>query len=124
MRVRIAHLAPEHHGINNSQATDVVLDFERDETMIGAETEQLYYIIDNRGTVGNCASFWAKEGKGYCCDIKDAGLFKLNHSDRETDIQVPREVVEWCIVQHVRLDTSRAGCSKQGVSFAGGRIRK
>lgn len=88
-------------------------------TKMGGE----YYIIDNRGTVGNCASFWAVKGNGYCCNIEEAGLFKLNYSDRETDVQVPREVVETCIVKHVRLDAIRSEMKKRGLEFKGGRLK-
>lgn len=86
------------------------------------ESGQKYYIIDIRGTVGNCVSFWAKGGNGYVCDIEEAGLFGKNHSDRETDVQVPRELVEQCIVKHVRVDAIQRAMKESGLGFKGGRI--
>jgi hypothetical protein len=83
----------------------------RSEPSVNANKKGEYYIIDNRGTVG------------YCCDIEEAGLFSRNYSDRETDVQIPREVVESCIVKHVRLDAIRSEMKKRGLEFKGGRLK-
>lgn len=95
----------------------------RSKPSVNTEKEGDYYIIDTRGTVGNCASLWATGGKGYCCNIEDAGLFRKNYSDRETDVQVPREIVESLIVKHVRIDSIRTEMKKRGLEFKGGRLK-
>jgi hypothetical protein len=86
------------------------------------DEKQLYYIIDSRQIVGNDLLFWAKEGIGYTCNIEEAGLFEKNYSDRETDIQVPREIIEACIVRHVRVEPVRRLMKEKGLEYKGGRI--
>lgn len=69
--------------------------------------EQMYYLLDARSCVGNCASWWAPGGKGYVCDLRDAGKFTKEeaYSHRETDVPVPCEVADRAAVHHVRVDT-------------------
>lgn len=69
----------------------------------------MYYLVDLRGTVGNCASLWRAGGKGYTCDVNDAGLFTEEQalSHRETDLPVPAELVEHLAIRHVRIDHIR-----------------
>lgn len=74
-------------------------------------SEKRYYLLDARSCVGNCASWWAPGGKGYVCDLRDAGKFteKEAFSHRDTDVPVPCEVAEAAVVQHVRVDTPALG---------------
>lgn len=69
--------------------------------------EQMYYLLDARSCVGNCASWWAPGGKGYVCDLRDAGRFtKVEaYSHRETDVPVPCHIAEAAVIHHVRVDT-------------------
>lgn len=73
-------------------------------------TEELFYILDTRQVVGNCALWWRPDGAGYTCDLGDAGLYSREaaRSHRETDIAVPRELAERLAIRHVRLDQLRA----------------
>lgn len=77
-----------------------------------------YYIIDTRTVVGNCALWWCPDGKGYTCNLDDAGLYTRQQakSHRETDVAVHREVAERLVVRHVRLDHLR-----QNVDFPTGK---
>jgi len=67
---------------------------------------ELFYVMDGRTVVGNCASWWCPDGKGYCCNLDDAGLYTADDvaGMRDTDIPVPREVAERLVVRHVRRD--------------------
>ena len=68
--------------------------------------DKLYYILDARSCVGNCASWWAPNGQGYVCDLGAAG--KYTEADmagkRDTDVFVPCDVAERNVVRHVRVD--------------------
>lgn len=68
-----------------------------------------FYLIDTRTVVGNCAMFWRPEGKGYTCDVRDAGLFSREDVTlhRETDLPISRAMVELMLNTHVRLDLVR-----------------
>jgi hypothetical protein len=71
--------------------------------------EPVFYVLDIRQPVGNCASWWCPGGKGYTCDVAKAGLYteKQCASMRETDIPVHRDVVAQLTIQHVRVDHLR-----------------
>lgn len=73
------------------------------------ETEACYYVLDVRSVVGNCACWWRPDGKGYTCDIDDAGLYTLAYAKglRETDIPIHRDVAQRLVISHVRLDDLR-----------------
>jgi hypothetical protein len=70
------------------------------------EDERVYYILDSRSCVGNCALWWGKDRLGYCCSLDDAGLYTLEEAlgERQTDIPVHRDIAEQCVVRHVRWD--------------------
>lgn len=71
--------------------------------------EKDHYILDKRSCVGNCALWWKPNGKGYTCNLDDAGLytFKEASSHRETDIAVPMAMARNLVVSHVRWDSLR-----------------
>lgn len=72
-------------------------------------SEACYYVLDARTVVGNCASWWRPDGKGYTCDIDDAGLYTATavKAMRGTDVPVHRSVVHALSIRHVRLDDLR-----------------
>lgn len=67
------------------------------------EGKQLYYILDNRQCVGNCALWWRPDAQGYTCDLDDAGLYPESklRGLRETDIPVRAEMAHRYAVRHV-----------------------
>ena len=72
-------------------------------------TEPMFYILDTRTVVGNCAMWWCPNGQGYTCDLSKAGLYTREgaFNQRDTDVPVPRHVAERLVVGHVRLDHLR-----------------
>lgn len=68
--------------------------------------EPLYYIVDMRSGVGDCALLWRPEGEGYTTNIDEAGKFTKDNI-RVTDLFVPVEVADACSERHVRLDMLR-----------------
>jgi hypothetical protein len=68
--------------------------------------DALYYLQDSRVFVGNCGSWWAPNGAGYCCSIDEAGKYtgKEAAALRGTDVPWPVEYVLQHIVRHVRVD--------------------
>ena len=72
------------------------------------EVEAMFYILDTRSVVGNCAMWWGEGGKGYTCDLDKAGLYPKAEGDemhemRDTDVPVPQEMAERLVAKHVRL---------------------
>jgi hypothetical protein len=65
-----------------------------------------YYVLDARTVVGNCAMWWYPDGKGYTCNIDEAGLYTADDvaGMRETDVPIHRDDVAKLVVRHVRLD--------------------
>jgi len=65
-----------------------------------------FYILDTRSVVGNCAMWWAPEGRGYVCSLSDAGVYTREeaYGKRESDVPVPRALAEAFVVRHVRVD--------------------
>lgn len=74
-------------------------------------TQKLYYVEDSRYPVGNCVSWWAKDGAGYTCHLDKAHVFTADEirrrgATRETDHPWPKEVVDEAAslqVDHQRL---------------------
>lgn len=68
--------------------------------------DAFYFVQDARGTVGNCGSWWAPDGKGYVCTIDDAGKFTGAYvrSLRNTDVPWPVVYVVTRTVRHCRVD--------------------
>jgi hypothetical protein len=74
------------------------------ETLI--KSERLYYLCDTRSVVGNCLSFWRKEGKGYSCDLNQAEVYTeakamRYHKDRETDVPMPKDLLDSLAHRHI-----------------------
>lgn len=74
------------------------------------DDDALYFVMDARGTVGNCGSWWAPHGAGYvccyvCC-IDDAGRYTGSQvrSMRDVDVPWPIDYVVARTVRHVRVD--------------------
>ena len=62
-------------------------------------SEELYYLQDSRGYVGNDMLFWAKDGKGYTTDLSRAHVYTRHdavsqHNFRETDIPWPKNYID------------------------------
>ena len=63
------------------------------------QQEDMYYLQDSRGYVGNDMLFWAKDGKGYTTDISRAHVYTKGdavsqHNCRETDIPWPKSYID------------------------------
>lgn len=73
-------------------------------------TEERYYILDARSIVGNCCGWWRPDGKGYTCNLEEAGLYSYEqaHRQRDTDIPIPEALAKELAVTHVHWDTLRA----------------
>ena len=70
------------------------------------EGQSLYYLLDTRQVVGNCALWWRPNGKGYTCQLTEAGLYTEEQafSHRDTDVPVEREIAERLAISHVRTE--------------------
>lgn len=71
--------------------------------------EKTWLIWDTRTTVGNCVLFWGPDGKGYVCDLREAGRYteaeaKAQAKSRHTDLAVPLALAEELVCHHVRAD--------------------
>lgn len=58
-----------------------------------------FYLQDSRSYVGNDMLFWAKDGKGYTTDLRNAHLYTKQqalkrHESRETDIPWPKAYID------------------------------
>lgn len=70
--------------------------------------QELYYLQDKRSYVGNSMSWWAKDGKGYVCDIRKAHVYTKaeayrQHDKRETDIPWPKAYIDARISHHIDM---------------------
>ena len=70
----------------------------------------MYYLLDCRSSVGNCALWWRPEGKGYTCELREAGLYtkKEAFGHRDTDIPIPQAIAEAHVAGHVRYSKMQA----------------
>lgn len=81
--------------------------------------EDLYYLQDSRGYVGNDVLWWAKDGKGYTTDLRSAHVYTkadavAHHESRETDIPWPKAYIDGKTrpavdVQYIKRDEALAG---------------
>lgn len=60
---------------------------------------ELFYLQDSRSFVGNDVMWWAKNGRGYTTDLRDAHVYSkeaavAQHMSRETDIPWPKEYID------------------------------
>jgi len=67
--------------------------------------DKLFYMQDSRQYVGNSMLWWAKECRGYTCDIRRAEIFTLSESkkrtNRPTDVLWPKDFIDDRISYHV-----------------------
>lgn len=70
------------------------------------DDDLLYYVQDARLIVGNCASWWCPDGKGYTCELDKAGWYKGSEvmGMRDTDMPWPIDQIEAAVVRHVRVE--------------------
>ncbi len=68
--------------------------------------DAFYYVQDSRQIVGNCMLWWCPDGKGYACDIRQAGQYpgRAIRDLDEVHVGWPVEFVLENISQHVRRD--------------------
>lgn len=69
-------------------------------------SEDEFYILESGSVVGNCAMWWRPEGRGYTCDLSDAGKYTADQAKRlrPSDVPVPCAVADAAAVRHVRFD--------------------
>jgi hypothetical protein len=67
----------------------------------------MFYLLDSRTVVGNCALWWRPDGAGYTTNLDEAGLYTYEAAcgQRDSDVPVPAHVARRLSVTHVRLDT-------------------
>jgi len=87
-----------------------------------ATEAEMYYIVDTRTIVGNCALFWCPDGKGYTTQLEEAGLYTKAEamSHRPTDLPVPASLARAHGVTHVRVDRLREVLDQVGLQWGGG----
>lgn len=78
-----------------------------------------FYILDARQIVGNCALWWCPEGKGYTCNLDEAGLYSEEDAKghRDTDVAVPEAMAKACSVTHVRVERLRGSLDQAGIKW-------
>lgn len=71
--------------------------------------DAMYYVEDSRSVVGNCMSWWGHDGKGYVCELNEAGQYTGERvaSMRDTDVPWPVGYIQERAVLHVRRDLLR-----------------
>ena len=62
-------------------------------------SDQLFYLQDSRGYVGNDVLWWCEGGNGYTTDLRKAATYAKDaaermHDTRETDIPWPKEYID------------------------------
>lgn len=70
---------------------------------------KLYYLQDTRAVVGNCAVWWAKDCKGYTCNLDEAHVFTEEeasdqHRCRDSDVPRPKSDVDALALRHCRIE--------------------
>jgi len=65
--------------------------------------KKLYYVQDKRQIVGNSMLWWAKDSRGYTCDIRKAHVFSESEikNFRDTDIPWPKDFIDGRLQHHV-----------------------
>ena len=82
-------------------------------------SEQLFYLQDSRGYIGNDVLWWAKDGNGYTTDLSKAEIYaeaeaQRKHDSRRTDIPWPKEYIDAKTrpavdMQYIKRDEALAG---------------
>jgi hypothetical protein len=62
-------------------------------------SDRLFYLQDSRSYVGNDVLWWAKEGRGYTTDLREAHIYteaeaQKKHGNRQTDIPWPKDYID------------------------------
>ena len=83
-----------------------------------------FYMQDKRQYVGNDMLWWAKDGKGYTCDLSKALIWSkfdalVQAESRDTDIPWPKEYIDartrpTVDVQHVDRDVAMPAKQNDG----------
>ena len=78
-----------------------------------------FYLQDSRTFVGNDVMWWAKDGKGYTTDLRNAQAYsqedaQRQHNCRETDIPWPKDYIDARTrpavdMQYINRDEALAG---------------
>lgn len=67
----------------------------------------MFYIQENRRTVGNSATWWKKGDRGYTCHLEEAGQYTekemLDRTKSSEDIGWPVELAESFATQQVDI---------------------
>lgn len=100
-------LSRRHKGIGRKLREVTATEDRTDGLGIPLVPDALYFVQDARVFVGNCGSWWAPNGAGYCCTIDDAGKYTGAEvrKMRGTDVPWPVDYVLQHVVRHVRVDT-------------------
>jgi hypothetical protein len=73
--------------------------------------ETLFYVQDSRTYCGNCVFWWAKDHKGYTCDLDKAHVFTAEElskcASRDTDIPWPKDEMDTLAYRHVDMQRLR-----------------
>jgi len=74
--------------------------------------EDLYYLQDTRTHVGNSMMWWAKDSKGYVCDIRKAHVFTRKeafeqYKARSTDRPWPKKYIDARVSHHIDMQHCR-----------------
>lgn len=82
-------------------------------------SEGLFYLQDGRSYVGNDVLWWAKDGKGYTTDLRNAHVYSQEeaqgqHNSRVTDIPWPKDYIDARTrpavdMQYIKRDEALAG---------------
>ncbi len=80
---------------------------------------EMFYILDSRSCVGNCALWWRPKGAGYTTQLEEAGLYteKEAKSHRGTDVAIPESMAKACSVTHVRVERLREALDAAGTPW-------
>ena len=62
-------------------------------------SEQLFYLQDSRGFVGNDVLWWRKGGSGYTTDLREAETYSADearrmHYLRDSDVPWPKDYID------------------------------
>ena len=84
----------EHNGekMDRKRYGEKLIEEERNKKLQNLDKDDMYYVQDARGYVGNAVSWWAHDGSGYTCKIKSAQKYTKDEilkdfiNGRDTDV--------------------------------------